>query len=306
MTLALSRHSSATFWQVSNTSPKDSFVLDSACQAVGSSEPCAFRRAGRCWGGLLRGRGAVFGGAETALDGVGPASVGPARVLIQQRLGRLAADDRVGDLVGVLLVGVADLADAALAVEVGSTAAALLHRVRGFVGAGVHVGRAVEGNVVAGRVRHRADPLGRLARRAAEVGDHAAHVVAAKRRLDTLLVRQRLARVRDARGGDGGHVGLGRGVGRLLHLQQRGAWPAAGRRGAFGAGCVRGGPRILVAAGLVQRLDRLGADDAVDRRGRGPAGSGPTAWANAGVSGAALVSRSAGARGRPRWCGGCG
>ncbi len=65
---------------------------------------------------------------------------------VEEVLGALAAHDAVGDRVGVLLVGIAGLADAAGEAD----AAPLLDDVGGLVGGGVEIGRAGEGDVVAG------------------------------------------------------------------------------------------------------------------------------------------------------------
>lgn len=83
------------------------------------------------------------------------ATVSAAGVAIEQPLGRLALDHRVGDLVGVLLVSVALFADPARE----RNAAALLDDVRRLVRGGVEIGRACERDVIAGRIRlgpHRA------------------------------------------------------------------------------------------------------------------------------------------------------
>jgi len=83
-------------------------------------------------------------------------------VPIEQRLGRLALHDEVRNRVGVLLVAIRRLADAALELD----AAALLDDVRGLVRRGVEVGRSGERDVIADRDAlgaHRRRALGRRA-----------------------------------------------------------------------------------------------------------------------------------------------
>ena len=76
----------------------------------------------------------------------------------------------------MLLVLVADLADAALQLH----AAALLDHVRSLVSRRVQIGRAREGDVVAGRVGLGADRAARVRRWAADVGLDPGDVVAAE------------------------------------------------------------------------------------------------------------------------------
>jgi hypothetical protein len=72
-----------------------------------------------------------------------------ALVAIEQALGAAAGDHLAGDRVGVLLVRIADLADAAPELH---RAAALLDDVRGLVGRDLEAGLRLERDVVAGRV----------------------------------------------------------------------------------------------------------------------------------------------------------
>jgi hypothetical protein len=123
-----------------------------------------------------------------------------AAVAVEQALGRLALDHGVGDCVGVLLVGISDLADPALQVHAG----ALLHHVRRLVRRGVEVRRAAERDVIAGGVGLGADRLAGLPGRAADVGLDAADVVTAECGLDAIDVGQFARRLCQA--------GLGRGV----------------------------------------------------------------------------------------------
>jgi hypothetical protein len=75
-------------------------------------------------------------------------TVATAGHLIEQRLGALAANDRVGHGIGVLLVSVTGGADAALELN----AAALLDNVRRLVRDRVQVGAAAKDHVVPGGV----------------------------------------------------------------------------------------------------------------------------------------------------------
>src|SRR5690606_38759703 len=113
--------------------------------------------------------------------------------LVEKRLGGLAADDTIGDRVGVLLVGVAGPANATGEAD----AAALLDDVGGLMGSQMNIRRAGKGDVVAGRVRAGADRVGGFGRGEADVGAHAAHVVVPEALLDRLEVRQRSAAARD-------------------------------------------------------------------------------------------------------------
>src|SRR5262249_52387800 len=117
---------------------------------------------------------------------VGLRAAAPAAHRVEQALGRLALYDRVGDRVGVLLVAIAALPDAARERDAG----ALLHDVRGLVGGGVQVGALAEGDVVAGRVRVGAHRVAGRRGGAALVRLHAGDVVATERHLDRVEVRQ--------------------------------------------------------------------------------------------------------------------
>ena len=127
-------------------------------------------------------------------------------VLAQQRLARLALDDKVGDLVGVALVRIAGLADAALELH----AAALLDDVGGLVGGGVEVRLAAERDVVAGGEGVGAHGLGAGRGSLVGVGDDLADVVAAEGALDLIDVGKRPAGAAGAVGRGGVDVAQGR------------------------------------------------------------------------------------------------
>jgi hypothetical protein len=110
-------------------------------------------------------------------------------VAVEYRLGRLAGDHRISDGVGVLLVGVAFLADVALERHTG----ALLDDVRGFVRRGVEIRLTGERDVVARCVRLRAHGSRALGGLPADVGLDVADVVTAERALDDIVMRQRTA-----------------------------------------------------------------------------------------------------------------
>jgi len=116
-----------------------------------------------------------------------------AGVGIEQPLGGLALHHHRRDLVGVALVRVARLADAALELDT----AALLNDVGSLVRRGEQVGALAEHDVVAGRVGVRAHRVGGRARLGPDVGLHRRDVVPAERALDHAVVRQRRARCRD-------------------------------------------------------------------------------------------------------------
>jgi len=128
---------------------------------------------------------------------------------------RLALDDLVGDRVGLLLVGVAALADAPLEAD----ASALLDDVRRLVGRGVQVGSRRERDVVAGRVGQRAHGRAGLGGCTANVcPDLREIVLGAERRLDLIEERQRTAGAGDAMGrGSVGPVLVERGIASALH-----------------------------------------------------------------------------------------
>jgi len=133
--------------------------------------------------------------------------------MIEEILRALALHDAVGDGVGVPLVGIADLADAALQLHAGT----LLDDVRGLVRRGVEVGRSGERDVIADRERARAHRRRALGRRAADVGLDRADIVAAERLLDRREVGQGGRAAGDAVRRGGVDVGLrGAGGGALL------------------------------------------------------------------------------------------
>jgi hypothetical protein len=72
--------------------------------------------------------------------------------LVEDALRGTTAHDRVGDLIGLLFVTVADLADPAIELD----ARFLLHHVRGFVRRQPKIRRTAEGDAIADRVRARA------------------------------------------------------------------------------------------------------------------------------------------------------
>jgi hypothetical protein len=142
----------------------------------------ALRRVGAAAGARLIDRAAdvELHGAQLELAALHRAAGRPAVELVEQGLAGFAAHHRVGDAVGVLLVAVADLADAAAQLHAGL----LLQHVRRLVRRGVQRRCAGERDVRAGREclgAHRA-----RAGRGALVGVrvHAGHVVAAERALD--------------------------------------------------------------------------------------------------------------------------
>jgi hypothetical protein len=94
-------------------------------------------------------------GAGALLDRLLPTS---ARHLIEQVLGRLAADDPIGHSIGMALVRISLLSDAAGEQYAG----ALLHYVRRFVRGRVQIGRFAERDLIAGRVRLRSHDFGSL------------------------------------------------------------------------------------------------------------------------------------------------
>jgi hypothetical protein len=113
---------------------------------------------------------------------------------VEDGLGRLAGDHRFRDGVGVALVDVAALADAALEGDPG----ALLHDVGGLVGRGVEIGRAAEGDVATGGVGLSAERGAGRRGLAADVGADVAHVVGAEGPLDLIGEGQGAAGARDA------------------------------------------------------------------------------------------------------------
>jgi len=176
-------------------------------------------------------------------------------VPIEQRLGRLALHDEVRNRVGVLLVAIADLADAALELD----AAALLDDVGSLVCRGVEVGRPGERDVIADRERARAHRRRALGRRAADVGLDRADVVAAERLLDRREVGQGGRAAGDAVRCGGVDVGL-RGAGggavlddRRVELRGQRLLARAERRGGAGGGA-RGRER-----GRDRRHDSIGS-----------------------------------------------
>ncbi len=119
------------------------------------------------------------------------------RHLIEQRFGAVAAHHELGDRVGVLLVRIANAADAAGQPH----ATTLLHHVRCFVRGETHIRCAREADRVARRVRVCADRSRSLGGRTADVRAYAAHVVVAERALDRVEVWERRAA--------SGHAALG-------------------------------------------------------------------------------------------------
>lgn len=120
----------------------------------------------------------------------------PLAVAVEQGHRRLPTHDRVGDRVGVALVGVALAADPALELDPG----ALLDDVRRLVGRRVQGRRGRgEGDAALGRVGLRADAPARSLGRRARVGPDPADLVGPEGPLDRLQVRQRAAGAADAR-----------------------------------------------------------------------------------------------------------
>jgi hypothetical protein len=111
----------------------------------------------------------------------------PPAIGVEQAGGRFALDDEIGDRVRVLFVAVTLLTHATLELN----PVALLDHVRCFVSRGVQVGGGLERDVVAGRVRRRADRVARCRRCATDVRLDGAHVVPlTERALDRLPMRQ--------------------------------------------------------------------------------------------------------------------
>jgi hypothetical protein len=154
------------------------------------------------------------------------AALAAGRHLIEQRLGRAPGDHRIGDGVGMALVCIAGLTDAALELDT----RALLNHVGRLVGHGVQVGVAAEHDVVAGGVGRSADVARARCCFGSEMGMHPRNVVAAERPLDRVGVGQRrTGTCGAARGGSMHHRRIGLGAGfraalhhrRLLALDQR-------------------------------------------------------------------------------------
>ena len=145
---------------------------------------------GRTPSAATRGLAALGRGSARWLGGV--------LVTVEQRLGRLPGDDRVGGAIGGALVLVALLPDAAVDVHT----CALLDDVGRFMRGGVEVRRLAERDVVAGGERRRAHARARLGRRPADVRLDPGHVVTAEQALDPIEVGQRRRRTRDALGGE--------------------------------------------------------------------------------------------------------
>lgn len=127
------------------------------------------------------------------------------RQIIESRLRRLALHHEVGDGVGMALVVIVCFADAALELNT----AALLHHMRGLVGGGVQIGRSTECDVAAGGIRGGPDLCACDRGSPADMGAHAADVVAPKRGLNRLGEGQRAAAAADPLLGRGMDV-LGR------------------------------------------------------------------------------------------------
>ncbi len=152
---------------------------------------------------------------------------------IQQPFGRLASDHRVGDLVGVALVDIPDLAHPALQADAGP----LLDHVGGLMGGQVQRRRTCEGHVTPGRIRLGADGPGGRRRAPSDMSLHAPHIVASKRPLDRLGVGQGAAAAsHSGRCGllhprpIGAPLGLqGRQRGRSVRVPVRGGLRPAGR-----------------------------------------------------------------------------
>ncbi len=163
---------------------------------------------------------------------------------VEGDLGRLAFDHQVRDLVGVLLVPVTLLADAAGKLY----AAALLDHVGGLVCCGVKTGLALERDLIAPGEAVGADRLVGLPGGRVGVRVNAADVVAAERLLDLVPVGQRLGLARGAVLGCSldRYAVIGRRLGRQLHGGQM-------------IGNLR--PRQLGDLGPIQRLGLLGRLD---------------------------------------------
>ncbi|XXT97043.1 hypothetical protein WMF20_45160 [Sorangium sp. So ce834] len=151
-----------------------------------------------------------------------------APLLIQQGLGRLPADDRIGHLVGLPLVPISGLADPA--VELNSRL--LLHDVRRLVRRKPQVGRRTERDAIAQRERARPQPRRGAARSAVAARANMTDVVAAERLLDRRRERQRCGR--------GGHPLTGDAVDRRRPIP-----PAALRTRAAASGHAPGTCRCL-------------------------------------------------------------
>src|SRR5579883_902536 len=161
----------------------------------------------------------------------------------------LTANHEVRDRVGVALEGVARLTDAAGELH----AVSLLDHVRRFVRRGVQVGRAVEGDVLAGRVGVGSERARRRRRAAAEVRLDAADVVPPERLLNRRRIRQWLraalkTRRRHPLNGRGERPRLPR-IG-AVRRQNR-------RRLAIAPDRMALGPRAIDRALLLDRLFRL-------------------------------------------------
>jgi hypothetical protein len=106
---------------------------------------------------------------------------------VERRLGRSTLDDKIGDRVGVLLVRIAFLSDAAEQLH----ARALLDHVSRLVRRGVEVGRAGKRHRIAGRIGLRPHLARRARRGPADERADAPDVVPAERTLDRVEVWQR-------------------------------------------------------------------------------------------------------------------
>jgi hypothetical protein len=126
--------------------------------------------------------------------------VAAAHELVEDRLGRAAGDDGVGDAVRVLLVRIARIRRR---VHRRGQAGALLHDVGGLVRRRVQIGRRCEPDSLALRERRRTERRARLRGAAAHLRPDRRDVVPAERRLDRGAVRQL-----PARGGAGAPVSL--------------------------------------------------------------------------------------------------
>jgi len=126
---------------------------------------------------------------------------------IPPRLSGLAGHHRIGDAIGVRLVGVTGHANAALELD----AAALLDHMRRLVCGGVEAWRPAKRDVTADCVRLRTERTGRNARSPVGVRAHTGHVVHTEGRLDRAEVRQRATRPSDTGGSGFMHALAGRG-----------------------------------------------------------------------------------------------
>ncbi|XXR37424.1 hypothetical protein WME90_42000 [Sorangium sp. So ce375] len=131
-------------------------------------------------------RAAAARAGPAAATGHLHAGLAAAPLLVQQGLGRLPADDGIGHLVGLPLVAIADLADAAVELDT----RLLLHDVRRLVRGEPQVRRPTEGDAIADRERPGAQPRRGAARSAVAARANMTDVVATERLLDRRRVRQ--------------------------------------------------------------------------------------------------------------------